>query len=82
MVDFNIYFLKRHDIKTKKRFECLWLNGLKQHISVPTRLTGFGKSCIDFIISNVDATDIVSCGTLNDVISDHLPVYMCVKKTQ
>ena len=80
MGDSNIDFLKRQDVKTKKLFEFLRLNGLKQHIIVPTRLTGFGKSCIDFIISNVDMKDVVSCGVLNDVISDHLPVYICVKK--
>ena len=78
--DFNIDFLKRLDIKTKKLYEFLRLNGLKQHIKVPTRFTGFGKSCIDFIISNIDDAHIVACGTLNDVISDHLPVYMCVKR--
>ena len=80
--DFNIDFLKRQDNKTKKLHEFLRTNGLKQHITTPTRLTGFGKSCIDFIISNIDDRRVVSCGTLNDVISDHLPVYICSKKTR
>ena len=80
MGDFNIDFLKRQDQKTMRLFEFLRLNGLKQHVLVPTRTTGFGKSCIDFIISNVDNELIRSCGTLNDVISDHFPVYICIKK--
>ena len=82
MGDFNIDFLKRQGVNTKKLYEFIRINGLKQHITEPTRLTGFGRACIDFIISNIDVDNIVSCGTLNDVISDHLPVYICVKKSR
>ena len=82
MGDFNIDFLKRQDMKTKTLHEFLRVNGLRQHITLPTRLSGFGKSCIDFIISNIDESLIVSSGTLNDVVSDHLPVYICIKKSR
>ena len=70
------------NFKTKKLILFLRLNGLKQHISVPIRLTGFERSCIDFFISNIDTKDVVPCGTLNDLISDHLSVYICVKRTR
>ena len=82
MGDLNIDFLKRHDNKTKKLYDFLRLNGLKQYITTATRLTGFGRSCIDFIISNIDEDLITSCGTLNDVISDHYPTFVCVKKSR
>ena len=80
--DLNIDFLKRDDAKTKKLFDFLRLTGLTQHISKPTRLTGFSKSCIDHIISNIDNSKISSVGVLNDVISDHYPVFICTKKTR
>ena len=78
--DLNIDFLKRDDPKTKKLIDFLRLTGLTQHILKPTRLTVFSKSCIDHIITNVDLNIISSVGVLNDVISDHYPVYVCVKK--
>ena len=32
------------------------------------------------MISNIDQVKISNVGVLNDVISDHYPVYMCIKK--
>ena len=78
--DYNIDFLKRSDSKTKKLFDFLRMTGLRQHISTPTRLTGFSRTCIDLIISNICENIIVSAGTLVDAISDHLPVFICTKK--
>ena len=78
--DFNIDFLKRTDPKTKKLIEFLRINSLRQHINGPTRLTGFSRSCIDLAISNVPINLIVSSGTLVDIISDHMPIYICIKK--
>ena len=78
--DYNIDFFKRSDNRTKKLFEFLRINSLKQYITVPTRLTGFNKSCIDLIVSNIVENLIVACGTLVDVISDHLPIFICIKK--
>ena len=57
-----------------------WENSLKQHITTPTRLTGFNSSCIDLIISNITNSLIESVGTLTDAVSDHLPVFICIKK--
>ena len=78
--DYNIDCLKRSDIKTKKLFDFLRINSLKQHISVPTRLTGFSRSCIDLIVSNVSESFVLASGSLVDVISDHLPIFICIKK--
>ena len=51
--DFNIDYLHRNNPKTKALISFLYTFGLKQHIKDATRLTGFSKSCIDFIISNI-----------------------------
>ena len=80
--DYNIDFLKRSDIKTKKLFEFLRINSLKQFISVPTRLTGFNRSCIDLIVSNVVEALVIVTGSLTNAISDHLPVFVCTKKAR
>ena len=78
--DLNIDFLKREDPNTRKLFDFLRLTGLSQRIKLPTRMTGFTSSCIDHIISNIENVKISSVGVLNDVISDHYPVYICIKK--
>ena len=79
--DFNIDFLQRNDIKTKSLITFLRTHGLKQHITTPTRITGFTKTCIDLIITNIPTSKIVDVGVLCDVISDHHPTFVCVKKT-
>ena len=78
--DFNIDYLHRDDPKTKALISFLRTFGLKQHIQVATRLTGFSKSCIDFIISNIAVNKVCESGVLCEVLSDHHPVYLCVKK--
>ena len=78
--DFNINFLHRNDIKSKSLIYFLRTHGLIQHINSATRISGFSKSCIDFIISNIPSDRVISAGVLDDVISDHYPVFLCVKK--
>ena len=78
--DFNIDFLHRNDVKAKSLVTFLRTFGLKQHISSHTCITGFSKSCIDFIISNRPENLIVKSCVLMGVLSDHFPVFLCVKK--
>ena len=76
--DFNINYLKRSDQKTKKAIEFARIFGFKQLISSFTHLSGFGGTCIDLIFTNVQY---ISCyGLLTDVIGDHFPVFLCIKK--
>ena len=76
--DFNINCLKRNDRYTKKAIEFARVHGLCQHIDSPTHLSGFTGSCIDLIFTN--ANFLHSFGGLDDVISDHFPIFVCVKK--
>ena len=78
--DLNIDYLQRNDIKTKSMISFLRTYGLKQYIQNPTRLTGFSKSCIDYIITNIPESTISKAGILVEVISDHFPIFMCIKK--
>ena len=78
--DYNIDFLKRTDNRTKRLIDFLRTDNLKQCITEPTRLAAFSRSCTDLIISNISENCIMLCGTLVDVISDHLPVFVCIKK--
>ena len=80
--DFNIDYLHRNDIKTKWLIDFLRTFGLKQHITSATRVTGFSKSCIDFIISNIPDSRSTHVGVLSDVISDHHPIFLCIEKQQ
>ena len=47
--DFYIDFLHRNDAKMKSLVNFLRIFGFKQLINSPTRVTGFSKSCIDFL---------------------------------
>ena len=78
--DLNIDFLKRDDVNTKELIDFLRINGLKQFINTPAHLTVFSTSCIDHIISNNSINMVVSYGTLTDVISDHYPIFISIKK--
>ena len=40
----------------------------------------FSRTCIDFIITNLPEARIDAVGVLYAVISDHYPIFMCVKK--
>ena len=76
--DFNINYLKRTDVNTKKAIDFAREYGLHQLINSTTHQTGFSASCIDLIFTN--AMFIHSSGVLDDVLSDHFPVFACVKK--
>ena len=76
--DFNINFLKRTDKSTKLAIEFARVCGFQQLIQSATHLTGFGKSCIDLIFTNCEF--VCSSGVLDDVVSDHFPIYACIKK--
>ena len=52
-------------------------SNLKQLIGSTTRLNYRGGTCIDLIFTN--CIFISDSGVLNDMISDHLPVYACRK---
>ena len=52
--------------------------GLKQIIDHGTRLTQYGATCIDWIITDCEYID--CAGPLNDLISDHFPVFVNRKK--
>ena len=75
---FNVDLLKRNlPILTKvNRF--LKKKGLRQLIISCTRLTQFGGSCIDWIIT--DCNFVSKSSILNDLISDHYPIYCICKK--
>ena len=78
--DFNLNFLIRNnlDIMNVNRF--LKEYNLAQIITSPTRLTNRGGSCIDWIITNCQYVDNV--GVLNDLLSDHFPIYVIRKKAR
>ena len=76
--DFNIDYLKRTHKSAKKAIDFARVYGLRQIINEPTHFTGFSKSCIDLMFTN--ACFVSTSGVLNDVISDHFPIYVCVKK--
>ena len=76
--DLNIDYLKRNHRSTKKAIDFARIYGLHQIINEATHITGFSKSCIDLMFTN--ANFICSSGVLNEVISDHFPIFACVKK--
>ena len=56
--------------------------GLTQHITSPTRLTGFSKTCIDLLITNISDSLITHSGVLNDVVSDHNPILYMLRRIE
>ena len=80
MGDFNINYLKRSDNYTKKAIDFARLYGLKPLITSATHLGGFSSSCIDLMFTNADFIN--TSGVLNDEISDHFPIFACVKKNE
>ena len=78
MGDFNINILDRGNrfVKLLNRFAIDF--DLKQLISGKTRLNYRGGSCIDLMFT--DRCFVQCSGVLNDMISDHLPVYACRKQ--
>ena len=78
MGDFNINILERNNrfVKLLNRFATDF--DLKQLITGKTRLNYRGGTCIDLMFS--DCNIVSSAGVLNDMISDHLPIYGCRKQ--
>ena len=77
--DFNIDLLKHEDhIKTKEFVDQLFSNGYYPLITKPTRVTAFSKTLIDNIYTNELCFPVVSGILLND-ISDHLPIFTCIR---
>ena len=48
---------------------------LQQLIQQPTRITATTESLLDIILVS-DASSVLRCGTINNPISDHLPVFV------
>ena len=53
---------------------------LSQLIQCPTHLTNRGGTCIDWIITN--SLYVNSSGVLDDLLSDHFPVFVIRKKRE
>ena len=79
--DFNIDFSKRNrDINKMKLKELEEKFNIKQIIRTPTRETLRCKSIIDLIFTTIPPDLISSSGTLQNNISDHLPIFIIKKK--
>ena len=78
--DFNINILERGNrfVKLLNRFAID--HDLKQLITSTTRLNYRGGTCIDLIYT--DCPFVQKSGVLNDLISDHLPTYVCRKQVR
>ena len=78
--DFNIDYSKHGDVD-KQRLRALEIKfNMSQIIKVPTRITVSSKTTIDLIMTTIGPDLISHHGTLNIIISDHLPVYLVKKK--
>ena len=71
---------ERSDNQTKKAIEFACIYGLRQLILSATNLGGFSSSCIDLMFTN--ANFVCVTGVLNDVFSDHFPIFACIKKSR
>ena len=76
--DFNMNYLIRNNLEIMNINKFLKEYNLIQLITLPTRLTNRGGSCIDWIITNSQYVD--KGGVLNDLLSDHYPIYVVRKK--
>ena len=76
--DFNINFTVRNNPDVIRINRFLKETNLRQLISDSTRLTNRGGSCIDWIITS--SSFLSKSGVLNDLLSDHFPVYAVRKK--
>ena len=76
--DFNVNYTLRHSLPFKilKKFEREF--NLTQLINTATHHGNSKSTCIDLIFTNM--THVISSGTLDIAISDHLPVYIIKKK--
>ena len=80
MGDFNINMLDRNNrfVKLLNLFAIDF--DLKQLVNGKTRLNYRGGTCIDLMYTN--SNFVQSSGLLNDMISDHLPIYACRKQSR
>ena len=78
--DFNMNYLIRNNLEIISTNRFLKEYNLRQIISVHTRLTNRGGSCIDWIITNCQYIE--GSGILNDLLSDHFPIYVVRKKSR
>ena len=76
--DFNVNFNLRHtqSFKLLKQFD----RDLKltQEMNTSTRIINTASTCIDLIFTNMEY--VISKGTIDSHISDHLPVYIIKEK--
>ena len=80
MGDFNINMMDRNNKYVKRLNRFSVDHNLKQLILSSTRLNYRGGTCIDLIFTN--SVFVRDSGVLNDMISDHLPVYACRKQNR
>ena len=78
--DFNVNYNQRHSLPFKilKDFERDFI--LTQVVNTATRHGNKTSTCLDLIFTNM--THVLSAGTLDIAISDHLPVFIIKKKTE
>ena len=76
--DLNVNYNARHTpaVKLLKHFEREF--HLTQLINTSTRYGNKNSTCLDLIFTNMN--HIVSSGTINAAITDHLPVFVIKKK--
>ena len=80
MGDFNINMLDRSNKSVKRLNRFAVDYNLKQLIKCSTRLNYRGGTCIDLLFTN--CLYVRDSGVLNDMISDHLPIYACRKQNR
>jgi hypothetical protein len=80
--DININIIKPLDKKTKSEIEyenIIPVNGMKQMITLPTRISGKTSSCIDHIIFRGKHFISDICGTIDMNITDHRAIFIILK---
>ena len=80
--DFNIDYAKNRNPDRRALKELADDLNLTQLISTPTRVTNKCKSTIDLIFTNIDKDKIKRSGVLDIIISDHLPIFINVKRSK
>ena len=78
--DFNVDYSKSRHPDRRSLKILVDDSNMRQIINTPTRITYFCKSIIDLILTNIDPTNIMDSGVRNITISDHLPIFINVKK--
>ena len=78
--DFNLNYWVRNNLEIMNVNKFLKEYYLTHLISSPIMLTNQGGSCIDWIITNCQFVD--KGGILNDLLSEHFPIYVVRKKSR